>query len=343
MTTEYDLTKFDKVMSDVKDIQEKGNFLPSCTTKEGYEASKRFVLDITTPARKALESVHKEVKKPFWDACKMLDGKKKELMPILESIEEPHKLAYKAVDQEKKDKALKFEQDLDAKVNALFNFRNMVFGKSSEELSLLIGECGEVDTQKGFYHRAKDAAQARAESLDALNDALLEAVKMEAQAKEQARVEEEQRIERERLYQEQEDFRRQQEEFAVKQAEAQREVDEKESQRVALVNKEAEEVRLKQEFELKAQREAEEEERRIEHEKSMSDLKIKRDAELKAEGERLEAERIEQENKLRTGRTKNRNVAAKVLIDDFGIDKDVAVKIMNHIASSKIPFVQSNF
>ena len=140
MSTEYDLTKFDKVMSDVKEIQEKGNFLPDCTTKEGYDASKRFVLDVTTPARKALEKVHKEVKKPFWDACKMLDGKKKELMPVLEGIEAPHKEAYKAIDQAKKDKAQRFEDELNMKVEELLHYRNKVYGKTSEELYVLIGE-----------------------------------------------------------------------------------------------------------------------------------------------------------------------------------------------------------
>lgn len=339
MSTEYDLTKFDKVMSDVKEIQEKGNFLPDCTTKEGYDASKRFVLDVTTPARKALEKVHKEVKKPFWDACKMLDGKKKELMPVLEGIEAPHKEAYKAVDQAKKEKAQRFEDNLTAKVQVLFDYRNMVYGKTSDELSVLIGECGEVDTQEGFYHKSKEAAQARTESLDALNDALMTAVKLEAEAAEQAKIAEQNRLQQIELDKQQEAMRLQQEEFDAKQAEAQREADEKQRQLITKQNEEAEKIQA----ELKVEREEEEKKQQVEHEKSMADLKIKRDAELKAEAERLEVERIEKENKLRAGRTKNRNSAAKVLIDDFGIDKEIAVKIMNHIASGQVPFVQSNF
>lgn len=199
MQNKYDLTRFDKVMSDVKDIQDKGNFLPDCSSKEGYEASKRFVLDVTTPARVQLNTVHKEVKAPFLDACKMLDEKKKELMPILEAIEAPHKTAYKAVDQAKKEEKARFEASIDAKVTELFNYRNQALGLNSSQLSDLIQQCGETDTEEGFYHRSLDAAKARADSLEILNNTLMKVVKEEAEAEQRAIEAEAQRVENERL------------------------------------------------------------------------------------------------------------------------------------------------
>lgn len=104
MSNKFDLAKFDAVMADVEQAKDKGNFIPDMSSKDGYEASKRFVLDVTTPMRKALEKAHKETKAPFWEQCKFLDSKKKELMSVLEEIEAPHKLAYKERDAEIKRK-----------------------------------------------------------------------------------------------------------------------------------------------------------------------------------------------------------------------------------------------
>ena len=142
--TNYDLSGFDKVLADVAQIQESGNFLPDCESKEGYSASKRFVLDVTTPARKALEEAHKKAKKPFWDTCKFLDGKKKELMPILEAIEAPHKEAYKAVDEEKKRIKEEKEAAVQRGFDQINSIANSALGKSSLELQSLLGDLADL-------------------------------------------------------------------------------------------------------------------------------------------------------------------------------------------------------
>lgn len=213
MSQQYDLSKFDKVMADVETIKEQGNFIPACDTKEGYEASKRFVLDVTAPARKALTEAHKTTKAPFLDACRYLDQKKKELMPILEQIEAPHKEAYKAVDAAKKAEKERFENELAAKVNSIVELRSLPFNAGSEFITNRIHECGEIDTSHGFYHRASDAENARQESLEALEYALSEALKREAEALEQqeraaAQKQEQARLdaEREALQREREDL-----------------------------------------------------------------------------------------------------------------------------------------
>lgn len=187
--SEYDLTKFDKVVSDIVEIQKRGNFLPDCSTNEGYEASKRFVLDYTKKAKKALTDAHKEVKKPFWDKCKFLDGKKNELMPILEQVESPHKLAYKAKDQEKKEEEAQFDAMIQGKIQLLIDFRSQTVGKSSEEITDMIQACGETDTEEGFYNRAGDAAKERTETLRVLEQALMIAVQSEAMEKQKRELE----------------------------------------------------------------------------------------------------------------------------------------------------------
>lgn len=175
------IQEFDKVLADIEEIKERGNFLPDVSTKEGYEKSKRFVLDVTTKCRKAIEGKHKELKAPILKIGKELDAKKKTLISMLEEIEQPHKLAYRSKDKEEKERKERFEADLDQKIQAIINVRNQVFGKSADEISGLIDEVGEIDTSHDFYHKAKDAEQARQDTLSILHNALIQQAQYEAQ------------------------------------------------------------------------------------------------------------------------------------------------------------------
>lgn len=169
------LKSFDKVLSDISKIKKQGDFIPDVSNKEGYEKSKRFVLDVTAACRKAVEEKHKNLKRPIIDTGKLIDGKKNELLSMIEKIESPHKEAYRKHDKDKKEKKEKFESDLDKKVQTIKEFKLKALGKTSEEIEELIGECGEIDSSHEFYHRAKDAELARQESLDYLSEALIQA------------------------------------------------------------------------------------------------------------------------------------------------------------------------
>lgn len=59
--------------------------------------------------------------------------------------------------------------------------------------------------------------------------------------------------------------------------------------------------------------------------------------------EKAEQERIDLENELRKTRTKNRNEAAKQLMELTGIDKEQAIKVCNSIAENKVTFLTANF
>lgn len=185
------LEKFDPVIEQINQIREEGNFLPDCSTKEGYEKSKRFVLDITMKARKALEARHKEVKAPFAQAVKDIDSKKNELMTILKEIEKPHQEAYKAIDQAEKDKKQQFENMLEAKVQTLIDLRSGASLLSIEELEERISEAGETDTSEGFYHRSLDAAKERERTLFELETVLTQKREIEAMKAENAQLKKE--------------------------------------------------------------------------------------------------------------------------------------------------------
>jgi len=340
--SDQSLKEFDKVTSDINKIRESGNFVPDTSTKEGYEASKRFVLDITTPARTKLTNAHKLVKAYWIAGGKKVDGIKNDLMESLEEIQKPHKLAYKEVDRIKKEKKEKFESDLQDKIDFFHGFKSVISG-TSDQITSIIQSCGEVDTTEGFYHRAADASIARTDALQHLNELLVSVVKLEAEKERQDALAEENRLRQIDIDAQLEVMRKHQEKLDSKQAE----INLKENEAAKKIQDEmALEKSLVHEKELREQ-----EAKRINekykadelHKNNMAELKVKQEKEQKEEAERLQKERIEREAKLRAGRTKNRNEAAKVLVSEVGISKEDAVKIMNLQASGKVPFVVTNF
>ena len=221
MSTVNEMVEFDKLAAGIASIQEKGNFLPNMETKEGYEASKRFVLDFTTPTRTKLDEVHKNAKAYWVKGGKSIDKKKNEIMDLLVDIQKPHQEAYKAFDQAEKDKKLKFESDLQDKINKFYDFKFMVDINvtTSEEITSIIDSCGEIDTVEGFYHRAKDAEITKQETMVILNDCLMSIASREAEQAKQAELAEENRLRQIQIDEQQEAMRLQQEEMDRKQAE----------------------------------------------------------------------------------------------------------------------------
>lgn len=342
MSDDKALEEFDKVTSDIAKIKEKGDFVVDMETKEGYEASKRFVLDFTTPARSSLTKAHKSVKEYWVKGGKKVDSIKNELMEVLEEIQNPHQEAYKQVDKLKKEKKERFELALQDKIDFFNGFLRVNTG-NSDQITSIIQSCGEVDTSEGFYHREVDAIKARSEALEYLNELLLSTVSREAEEVRQRELAEENRVRQIAIDEQQEKLRKQQEEIDLKQAEFNRVSNEankkREDERILKENlAHEEEIRDQEAIRINEKYEAD-----LLHKKNMAELKIKQEAEQKEEEERLAKERQDRENKLRAGRTKNRNEAAKVLVDSIGLTKEVAVKIMNLQASGKVPFITTNF
>lgn len=322
----FDLTKFDKVIADVDAVKEAGNFIPDMTSKDGYEASKRFVLDNTAPMRKALEKAHKDIKAPFWDACKFLDGKKKELLTMIEEIEAPHKVAYKEHDAEIKRKKEAYEQAVQAKLDWFDHILNESFNATSEQIEKRLEDCQDYEMDFDFFgNRIVEAQEKQADAISKLTDRLTQQVMFE-------------QSERQRL------------EFEAKQ----RDLEEREAKLAAAEKAKVDAINLEQEAKERAEREekqrAEREIAEAEHSKKMQELekkqeqeRIERENQIKMQAEKEEADRIERENQLRKSRTKNRNEAAKQLMDLTGITKDQAIAVCNEIASNKVTFLKADF
>jgi hypothetical protein len=345
-----EMVEFDKIAAGIAEIQSQGNFLPDMTTKKGYEASKRFVLDVTTPTRTKLDVVHKKAKAYWIAGGQSIDKQKNEILDLLVDIQKPHQEAYKAVDQKKKDEKARFAAELDAKVQQLFDFRNKAIGKTSTEITDLIDSCGEIDTEEGFYTRANDAFIARRDSLELLNDALMSAIQAEAEAIKQAELAEQQRLQQIEFDKQQEAMRLQQEAMQRQQAEIDAKAEEQrqqlqaiEDEKQAIINAKESEQRA---IELDKQRQIDEL-ARIEREKQQAierEAYAKQQSEIAVENARiaeLERQRIEQErldaeqakleaNKAHVGRICKQ---AKEFIMSFDVDEKTAVKIVKAIGN----------
>lgn len=205
------LKAFDKVEADLNEIVEKGNFLPNCSTKQGYEASKEYVLKVTTPARTALISAHKEAKAFYLEGGRFVDSKKNELMDALTESQKPHQEAYKAVDDERKRIKAEQETAIQNGFDYLKGFIERAINQDSETISFLLDECAVFDADPSIYRKEiEQVVILHQKVMSQLTDALTQSLQIE-------------------------DMKRQQEEIAKKQ----REIDAKE--------KEQEEARLRQE------------------------------------------------------------------------------------------------
>lgn len=331
MSEVKELVEFDRISAGMASIQEQGNFLPDTTTKEGYEASKRFVLDITTPTRTDLAKAHKTAKAYWIAGGKSIDAKKNEINDLLLDIQKPHQEAYQAFDQIKKDKKLKFESDLNEKITVIYNYRVLPPQANSSVITDLINSCGETDTQEGFYHRAADAATVRLESLEVLNELLMGAVAHEAEQQRQAELAEENRLRQLQIDEQQAKMEAQQAEMDAKQAE----IDRVESE---LSLKAQAEENEKQRLIDEANRAEQEKQRAIEREEYANQQakqaaeQAKQD-EINRQSAEKEAQRIADEKRANNNRHATKiKKQAKEFIMTFGVDEKTAVKLVQAIS-----------
>ena len=337
MNDKFDLTKFDAVMADVEQAKDKGNFIPDMSSKDGYEASKRFVLDVTTPMRKALEKAHKETKAPFWEQCKFLDSKKKELMSVLEEIEAPHKLAYKERDAEIKRKKEEAEQAVQNKIDWFDHVLNQAFTATSEQIQSLLEDCQDFDMDFDFFGKRIEEAQAKqVDTINKLTDRLSQQLQFEAAEKQRLEMEAKERelAEREAKLKAEEDAKN----AAIR---AEQEAKER-AEREARLKAEREEAERKHAEEMEALRIKQEQER-LEAERVAKENAEKARVAAEEQAKKEEQERIAREEAARASRTKNRNHSAKQLMDSCGVSKEQAIAICNEIASNKIDFLSANF
>ncbi len=129
-----DLAIFDQFETGLANMEAACNFIPDASDNDGYEASKRVYLD-NRKVLKAIDDAHKDAKKPYLEAGRLVDKAKNEIRAKVEAILSPHKLAYQAVDNAQKNKeqaALKASRQADAELDLSAAINKVI---ASEELS----------------------------------------------------------------------------------------------------------------------------------------------------------------------------------------------------------------
>lgn len=342
MSNANELKEFDVIAAGITEIQEKGNFIPDMSTKEGYEASKRFVLDVTTPTRTKLKEAHKKGKAYWLNGGKAIDAKKNEIMSLLEDIQKPHQDAYKAKDQEEKDKKAKFEKEIQDKINFFHESCHKAGSLSSAGISDLIDRCGEIDTEEGFYHLKKEAIKAREDALLFLNEALMSAVNREAEQKREAELAEENRLRQIKIDKQEEVMRIQQEEIDRKQAELDRVARQIEKQEQAEA---AEKQRLIDEA-SRAERERLAAIEREEYAEKQAKLAAEQARLAEKERQELEAAREkEAAEKREANKRHNAEIHRGILkvLTDNGISEDDAKTVIRLAAKRELPNLVINY
>jgi len=342
MSEVKELIEFDKIAAGIAEIQERGNFIPDMSTKEGYQASKRFVLDETTPTRTRLAEAHKKAKEYWKLGGQNVDKKKNEILDLLVDIQKPHQEAYKAHDQAEKDRKQKFEDDIKEKINFFNICCHQASSSNSTGISNLIDRCGEIDTEEGFYHLKSDAVKARMDALQFLNEALMSAVSCEAEQQREIERAEENRLRQIQIDEQQEAMRVQQERMNAQQAE----IDRVANEAAAKAQAEADEKqRLVNEAE-QAEREKQSAIEREEYAKKQAEIAVEeaREAEIKRQEEQARIEQLEAEkreaNKRHLGKI-HRGIV-KVLIEN-GLSESDAKTVVTLAAKRELPNLTINY
>jgi hypothetical protein len=183
------LKAFDKVLADLEEIKSKGNFLPDCTTKEGYLASKDFVLKITTPARRALTDAHKGAKAFHLEGGRIVDSKKNELMQVIKDAEKPHQDAYKVKDDNIKRIKAEKEAAIQNGFDLLNGYPSRAIGQPSGSISFLLEECSAFDADPAVYRKEIDnVILLHKKTMGQLSDALTQALQVEDMGRKQAEM-----------------------------------------------------------------------------------------------------------------------------------------------------------
>jgi hypothetical protein len=173
-------------------LREKYSEVPDAETKDGYALVKAGCKELTT-LRTSIDKARKEIKQPYLEAGRIIDAEAKRITEALVELETPMKAAKKLVDdREKREKEERLAR-LREKIAGIREFIGKARGQESVEVAVLIGEVDAIDCSKDFYDLSVEAAEARTDTLQQLNEIYTERLQFEISEKERKELEERQR------------------------------------------------------------------------------------------------------------------------------------------------------
>lgn len=179
---------FNKTEAALSELRKKYDVIPDATTEEGYTFVKEGVKELTT-YRTSLDAERKRIKAPYLEAGRIIDAEAKRITEELVKLEDPLKAAKKEVDD--REKRLKEERlrRLNQRIQEIRDFVTNARGKDSATIAGMIEQVDAIDTSQDFFELSKEAAEARAKTLEQLEEIFSDRLEHEAakrQAEEQA-------------------------------------------------------------------------------------------------------------------------------------------------------------
>jgi len=279
---EFQIAEYEPWRKQLEELTEHCNFVPDMTTPEGYEASKRISIDVGKILT-ALESERKKIKAPALERSRLIDSEHKVISGLIANLREPHKIAYKTKDDEKKREKEAFDAKIQSRIDALRTNIELAADMEEDDLGEMIKDIRR-DTMEDCYHRSMEALGIRSVVLDSLDNILADKVQKrqddEKRAKEQAELDEQ---------------RRKQEAIADEQRKAQEEIDKRQREQDERDAKAKAEEDAKEREKAAAETARQEERDRLERERQEAEEQAKRQTAVKAQQERLAEEERERE------------------------------------------------
>lgn len=188
---------FTKTQAGLAALEEKyAEFPDPSESKESYDAVKAGVKELTS-LRTSIEAKRKEVKQPYLEACRIIDGQAKGIIERIVAIEEPMKAAKKEVDErEKREKEARLKR-LNDRIQEMRDLVRQARNATSDAIEQVIEQVEAVDHQD-FYELREEALKVRDECLSELSEIYSQRLDYERTAKqreaERKAREEEQRV-----------------------------------------------------------------------------------------------------------------------------------------------------
>lgn len=176
------IIEYNQFREKMAEVRETGNFLPNVSTKEGYEKSKRVSLDIGKTITR-LETARKSKKATILATGRAIDGEAKIILSDLEAIQSPHKLAYKKLDDAKKEREQDRIDQLTSRIDYMRNLPELMRDSSSEEI-LMASQSVQSDDCETYYEFTMDALKVRNAAVATLTSMYESALQAEREAAE---------------------------------------------------------------------------------------------------------------------------------------------------------------
>ncbi|HEY7865285.1 MAG TPA: hypothetical protein VIC51_04720 [Psychromonas sp.] len=166
--------------------EEYGNLVPVADTKKGYEQCKQVRKDLL-PIKTKLENARRTLKAPILDAGKLIDSTLKPLTEAVESLYKPFEIAYRAVDDEKKNREAKRQELIESGFNRMDQALVSAAGSTSTVIETMIDEMADFSIDSNVFMEKSDQAAIRhSEVMSKLSEMLMQTLRSEELERKQA-------------------------------------------------------------------------------------------------------------------------------------------------------------